>query len=57
MVLDRIREETHRDGALPKLSQTIRKGNWETSKKDADLAPFYLIKDEIYEAQGLIFRM
>jgi len=57
VVLDRIREETHRERALQKLSQTIRKGNWETSKKDADLAPFYLIKDEIYEAQGLIFRM
>jgi len=27
------------------------------SKKDADLAPFYPIKDQIYEAQGLIFRM
>ena len=57
VVLDRIREETHQDRALQKLSKTIRKGNWETSKKDADLAPFYPIKDEIYEAQGLIFRM
>ena len=45
--LDRIRMETHRDRALQKLSQTIREGNWETSKKDADLAPFYPIKDKI----------
>ena len=42
---------------MQKLSQTIRKGNWETSKKHADLVPFYPIKDEIYEAQGLILRM
>ena len=27
VALDRIREETHRDRALQKLSQTIRKGN------------------------------
>ncbi|KAL9953640.1 hypothetical protein ACROYT_G041090 [Oculina patagonica] len=57
VVLDRIREETHQDRVLQKLSQTIKKGNWETSKKDVDLAPFYPIKDEHYEAQGLIFRM
>ena len=43
VVLDRIREETHQDRALQKLSQTIKKGNWEASKKDADLAPFYPI--------------
>ena len=43
LVLDRIREETQ-DRALQKLSQTIRKGNWETSKKDADLAPFYRLR-------------
>ena len=57
VVLDRIREETHQHRALQKLSQTIKKGNWETSKKDVDQAPFYPIKDELYEAQGLMFRM
>ena len=57
VVLDRIREETHQDRALQKLSQTIREGNWQINKKDADLALFYPIRDEIYEAQGLIFRM
>ena len=57
VVLDRIKDETYRDTALQKLSTTIKKGNWETSKKDVDLAPFYPIRDELYEAQGLIFRM
>ena len=57
VVLDRIKEETHRDTALQKLSTIIKKGNWETSKKDVDLATFYPIRDELYEAQGLIFRM
>ncbi|KAL9958658.1 hypothetical protein ACROYT_G035707 [Oculina patagonica] len=57
VVLDRIREETHQDRVLQKLSQTIKKGNWETSKKDVNLAPFYPIKNELYEAQGMIIRM
>ena len=48
--------ETHQDRALQKLSQTIREGNWQTNK-NVDLARFYPIRDEIYEAQGLIFRM
>ena len=47
VVLDRIKEETSQDTALQKLSTTIKKRKWETSKKDVDLAPFYLIKDEI----------
>ena len=46
-MLDRIKEETHRDTALQKLNKTIKKWNWETSKKDVDLAPFYPIKDEL----------
>lgn len=57
VVLDRIKEETCQDTAPWKLSTTIKKGNWETCKKDVDLAPFYPIKDELCEAQGLIFRM
>ena len=57
VVLDRIREETSQDRVLRKLSQTIRKGNWEGSKRDADLTPFYQVKEELYESQGMIFRM
>ena len=53
----RIREETSQDGVLRTLSQTIRKGNWESSKRDADLTPFYQVKEELYESQGMIFRM
>ena len=53
----RIREETSQDGVLRKLSQTIRKGNWESSKRDSDLTPFYQVKEELYESQGMIFRM
>ena len=57
VVLGGIKEETRRDTVLQKLRKTIKEGNWETSKKDVDLAPFYPIKDELYEVQGLIFRM
>ena len=55
VVLDRIREETSQDTILQKLSQTIRKGNLESSKRDADLIPFYQVKDELFESQGMIF--
>ena len=47
VVLDRIREETSQDRVLRKLSQTIRKGNWESSKRDADLIPFYQVKEKL----------
>ena len=57
MVLDRIREEKSQDRVLLKLSQTIRKGNWKSSKRHADLTPFYQVKEELYESQGMIFRM
>ena len=57
VVLDRIREETSQDRALRKLSQTIRKGKWESSKRNADSTPFYQVKEELYESQGMIFRM
>ena len=57
VVLDRIKEEPCQDTALQKLSTTIKKGNRETSKKDVHLAIFYPIKDELYEAQTLMFRM
>ena len=57
VVLDRIREETSQDTVLRKLSQTICKGKWESSKRDADLIPFYQVKEGLYESQGMIFRM
>ena len=57
VVLDRIREETCGDDVLQKLSQVIEEGDWATRKKDANLAPFYPIKDKLYEAQGLIIRV
>lgn len=57
VVLERIREETCRDEIVQELSQVIKEGNWEARKRDVNLAPFYPIKDELYEVQGLIFRM
>ena len=56
-VIDKIKEETQADSTLPKLSQRIRKGDWEQHRKDPDISPFYDIKEELYEAQGLMLRM
>jgi len=57
VVLDRITKETSQNRVLPNLSQTIQKGNWESSKRDADLIPFFQVKEELYGSQGMIFRM
>lgn len=51
VVLDRVRE----DRVLRKLSQTIQKRNWESSKRHADLIPFYQVIEELFGSQGMIF--
>ena len=33
------------------------KEDWEKHRKDADITQFYSIKDELYVAEGLIFRL
>ena len=55
VLLHRIRKETSQDRVLRKLSQTIQNRNWEGSKKDADLIPFYQVKEELYGSQDMIF--
>ena len=57
VVLDRIKEEPCQATALQKLSTTMKKGNRKASKKNVHLASFYPIKDELYEAKTLVFRM
>ena len=57
IVIDKIKAETQADSTLQKLSQRIRKGDWKQYSKDPDISPFCAIKEELYEAQGLILRM
>ena len=57
VVLDHIREETQNDKQLKKLCDRIMKEDWEKHRKDADISQFYSIKDELYVADGLVFRL
>ena len=57
VVLDRIKEEILQDEQLQKLNQRILRGDWEHHKKDPHIAPFYTIKQELYSAEGMIFRL
>ena len=57
IVLDSIRKETRNDGQLQKLYKRILKEHWEKHRKDPDIHQFYSIKEELYVADGLIFRL
>ena len=57
IVLDKIRRETAKDNTFQQLNQTIQTGAWKAHKKDPDIADFITVKEELYEAQGLIFRL
>ena len=57
IVLRKIREATAQDCTLKKLSDIIHEGNWMEYRKDPDIVPFISIKDELYQAKGLIYRM
>ena len=57
IVLDSIRKETRNDGQLQKLYKRILEEVWEKHRKDPDLHQFYSIKEELYVADGLIFRL
>ena len=42
---------------MKKLSERILKGDWEVNKKDPDIETFYHIREQLYMASGLIFRL
>ena len=56
IVLERIREETALDNQFRKLYRRIVKEDWEKHRKDKDIIPFYSIRHDLYEMNGLIFR-
>lgn len=56
VVLDKIQAETEKDEILKQIQARIKKGDWEKFKKNPDISPYYSIRDELYTAEGLIFR-
>ena len=57
IVLSKIQEETKKDPTLKKLEGIINNGSWEKHRQDPQIAPFLTVKDELYIAENLIFRM
>ena len=57
VVLSRIQEETERDPQLQNLTKRIQLGDWEKHRKDADIEPYYAIREDMYIAEKLIFRL
>ena len=56
-MLDHIREGTVKDKQIQKLYQRIQKEDWEKYRKDEYINPYNSIKEELYVADGLIFRL
>ena len=57
IVLRKIRTATTQDATLQKLRQIIYEGNWTEYRHDPDISPFISVKDELYEAKGLVYRI
>ncbi|KAJ8045060.1 hypothetical protein HOLleu_07986 [Holothuria leucospilota] len=57
VVIDKILKHTKEDNQLQKVKQRIKCNDWDQYKKDPDIMPFYHIRDELYEAEGLVFRL
>ncbi|XP_064622622.1 uncharacterized protein K02A2.6-like [Lineus longissimus] len=56
VVIDRIKEETRKDSQLQKLKDVIRTSSWDKYRQDPMLQPFYHVRDELFEAEDLIFK-
>jgi hypothetical protein len=39
------------------IAKIILKSDWERNKKDKDISPCYHIRNELYVAEGLVFRL
>lgn len=57
VVLTSIQKETEKDPEMRKLKETIFKGNWQQNKRDPFIASYFSIREQIYVAEGLIFRL
>ena len=57
IVLSKIRDETAKASTLQKLSQVIKRGDWEANRRDPDIVDFAAIREELCEVQRLIYRL
>ena len=57
VLVERIKQETEKDRQLQTLTRRIERGDWEKYKKDLEVEPFYPIREKLYTAEGIIFRL
>ena len=57
VVIDKIRKETEKDPQLNKVKQRLMQNDWEEFRKDEDIKPFYPIRQQLYIAKDIIFRL
>ena len=57
VILSKIQDETKKDPILKKLKEIITEETWEQYRTHPEIGQYYPVKDELYLAEGLIFRM
>jgi len=57
ITLTKIQEATKKDPVMQTLMEVILKGNWKMHRKDPDIMPYEALRDELYIAEDLIFRL
>ena len=53
VVLDHIKKETKECKQMTKLQERIQKGDWNAYKKDPDIEPCFMIREELFRAERL----
>ena len=56
VLMEDIQKATTEDEELQMVLETARKGNWERYKKDPDMQPYYHVRGELYEVDGMLMR-
>lgn len=56
VIMPHIKEEAKQDIQMQKLRDRIRNEDWEIFRTDEHISPFYSIRKELYEVDGLILR-
>ncbi|XP_053400392.1 uncharacterized protein K02A2.6-like [Mercenaria mercenaria] len=56
VVTDSIKQATSEDEILRKIKDIMRRNHWEDYKDRPEIKPYYLVRHELYRANGLILR-
>ena len=57
VVLEEIQKYTEEDSCIQKLKDRIQKNDWDQWRKDPDITPYSAIRQELYVAEELVFRL